>query len=176
MLGVTGFMLERPHSAGREDKQERTYDPAVSRAKLARIHQALCLYRQEYGVKAVSDWKSISAAGIPPHPLVLALEGHPWSLPVETFQIEGSEHLSPAGKPPLFGTNFLDRTIVGQKRTETLLKYLPRGEDLIYLWDSSYSPEAQLRQDSWNVLVLRLNGTIEVVRAERTALDGLLGK
>lgn len=176
VIGVAGFMTPKPGTASAGRSQERTYDAAVSRANLQRIHQALMLYRQEYGVKPVAEWRTIADAGVPPHPFVLAQEGFAWTIPFETFQIEGSDHHSPGGKPHVFGSYFLDRTMVDDRYAAKLERYLHRGESLIYLWDSHYSPEKELRNDSWNTLVLRLNGTIEVVRSERAAPDGLRGK
>lgn len=176
VVGIAGFMIVRPGATSGSRLQERAYNADVSRANLQRIHQALTIYRQESGVKPVSEWRTISDAGVPPHPLVLAMEGHPWTIPIETLQITGSDHHSPGGKPPVYGSYFLDRSIAGDKYTKRLEKYLHRGEDLIYLWDSHYSPEKDLRGDSWNTLVLRLEGTIEVVRSERASPDGLRGK
>jgi hypothetical protein len=177
-LGLAGLVSAGPRAPERPGSQERAYDADASRAKLERIHRALSLYRQEHGVKPVAEWRTMADAGLPPHPFVLAFEqGRPWSLPMDTFEVEGSDQAVTGKRPPTFFCYFLARPI-SKASADRHERFLHRGEELIYLVDDHLTPwKQQVGGDRrFDVLALRLNGTVEVVTMDGADPDGVLGK
>jgi len=154
------------------------YDYETSIAKLKKIGQALQIYRAEYGFKPVAERKTYSDAGLPYALHVLARPGHPWSLPdgMRTF------HLPDARYGRDWEINFSHlywRPEDYSALWDISANYSRRGENMPVLAD--FNPGCVTvtlpdEQPEGVAIVLRLDGSVEVVRYDRRVLHDLYEK
>ena len=143
-------------------RSQPEYDYALSRHKLETIGRALQLYRQEYGIKPISERRDYSDAGLPFHLRQLAHPNRTHPIPVDSFflpwdQAEGMassfiQLYRPTGEP-------------GAQQYAHL--FASRGEKLPIFADLHMNGEAELTgKVPSKALILRLDGTVELVTTE----------
>jgi len=166
-LSIAGFLLSGSAlcAALHGSSQDYTFDGSV--AKLTKIGKALQLYRQESGIKPVGEWESPADAGLPPLMTILTRPGHPWSVSPETFKLPSAAPPHPQRKSD-FAQIFLPPGVeldADSPYRDFGRTMRSRGEKLptmgdFYLGNLPKYKDLYPRQF---VLVLRLDGTVEVV-------------
>ncbi|MEW5882710.1 MAG: hypothetical protein AB1725_00610 [Armatimonadota bacterium] len=156
--------------------QNQGYDYEASFAKLRRIGQALQLYRQEWGVKPVEERMHASDAGLPPKLTVLSADPNaPWYVPRDTFTVESPNEFS-ARFETHFQQSYWDAE--WEKRLGSMAEFLTaRGERLPILVDINGSTAADfvaMPEGGINYVILRLDGSVEVVRHRRQSKHDIL--
>lgn len=144
--------------------KKAVYDPAESEAKLRKIGAALQLYRAEFGYKPVAERNNYSDAGLPPSLPWLIQSGHPWSLEWSDFQISDPRNVGFLPKSHFSSQYWDEGRYVRYGDLSPWFK--SRGEQLIVLTDANYAPRDTSQQFK-QLLVLRLNGTVEVVSYDK---------
>jgi hypothetical protein len=162
LIATAAVCATMPVLAAMKPQGQAEYDYATSRAKLERIGQALQLYRQEHGVKAVELRQNFSDAGLPFHLRQLAHPNRTHPIPLDNFflpwdQAEGMassfiQLYRPTGEP-------------GAQQYAHL--FAARGEKLPILADLHMNGEAELTGKApGKALILRLDGTVDLVTTD----------
>jgi hypothetical protein len=158
-LGAKAFGSPSPPSPAPSGGVAAQYDPAESASKLRRIGHALRLYREEFVPVPVAQRRSPEDASIP-WPNVLAQPGHPWSLDPSDLKLSSVGHEST--------TSFSSFVFPLWNPELDLNKLLPEtGERQVYAVDFRFFPESRRDEPVWQALVLRVDGTVEVLEYPR---------
>ncbi len=174
LIGCIAALVTAGVTAFRNQNQGYDYEASIS--KLRRIGQALQLYREEWGVKPVAERTHASDAGLPPNIEVLSSNPNaPWYVPRETFRVASPNEFSARSEihfqQTYWGTEL-------EKQLGPMAEFLTaRGERLPILVDINSASAAEFvgtRKDGINYVVLRLDGSVEVVRHRRQTKHDIL--
>lgn len=153
------------------------YDPDESKARLAQIGRALQLYRQESGIKPVTEWEVPADAGLPPSLITLAMPGHKWSLAegLETFKLTSLTRHVPNSISD-FANLYLMPEIELKPGDpyETFGSLMrSRGEKLPIMADYNFGQDEAHRTllPRRFAIVLRINGKVEIVEHRSDSMD-----
>lgn len=158
VLGVSAFQQNKPR------------DPEEAFDKLRRIGAALQLYRAEYGSKPVAERLTFSDAGLPPRWSVFLLPGRPWTLSEKDFE------LSYAPDKGIDFTTLYWRSSLYGELGDISGYYSSRGEDLPVMADEEFNKFLPVGEYVRSSPVLRLCGTVELIRYDSRDWPGRLRK
>lgn len=144
-------------------------DEEESRAKLLAIGRALQLYREEHPPLPVAQRRDYRDAGLPPDMVFLTVPGHKWSLPNGWADMQVSRPLAEMADVNIHFRATYWRPEDYDKMGDLSTLFRDRGERLIVLADPNidrnfYNPDIRIRR----VMVLRLNGTVEIINYDAT--------
>ncbi|MBS1715246.1 MAG: hypothetical protein JST30_13010 [Armatimonadetes bacterium] len=171
VLVLTGALgcLPEPEPVVKVPRLDNDYRAEEARLKLEAIGRALKVYRVDHGVKPVGKWKTLADAGLPSNldQLVRMTEpGHKWSIKPVLLRLSASRKFDAQNNIawshftfPLYGPG----------------SAAPRnGERTVFCIDENgYSLAAATRALKRELLVLRIDGTVETVTTRLPGIQGI---
>jgi hypothetical protein len=172
LVATTAVCAAMPVLVAMKPQGRAEYDYALSRQKLETIGRALQLYRQEYGIKPVEDRRDFSDAGLPFYLIQLAHPNRSHPIPKDTF-------LMPYDVGKNYASSFVQLyRVPGQPEFDVRSPlFAERGEKLAIFVDLNMNGEAEVTGKAPSkALVLRLDGTVDLVEVNKFGTHALLDK